>query len=69
MYTITDVKGCELPRDKEISVKVRTCKAFQMPGETTMDSVAQMKSLTPKDLEDLTEWFITAGYPTSNSPN
>jgi hypothetical protein len=61
---ITDCSGAELTHDSS-NVKIRLVRTFKLPLQTMSDINAEVKTLSPEDVEDFKRWYNEAGYPTT----
>lgn len=62
MYTADNGWGTELKREPQ-ACKVRLARVFKRPDQGMVDIMAELKTLTEKDIEDFRQWFTDAGYP------
>lgn len=62
MYTPANAWGTDLKRDPQ-ACKVRLARIYKTSGQSMMQIMEELKTLTEKDLEDFRTWFAAAGYP------
>jgi hypothetical protein len=67
MYTADTVWGTDLKKEPQ-AVKVRLARVYKLPGQSMVEIMNELKTLTEKDFEDFRKWFADAGYPCTTTP-
>lgn len=62
MYNPENAWGTDMKREPQ-AVKIRLSKVYRSTTQSLQDVMAELKTLTEKDLQDFRDWFAAAGYP------
>ena len=62
MYNPENAWGTDMPKTPQ-ACKIRLSKVYRREGGGLSEMMAELKSLTDKDIEDFKRWFAEAGFP------
>lgn len=63
MHDLTDFNGNALKTEPQ-AVKVRLAQVYRNPAISSItETMAEIKQLTDKDMDDFRMWFTERGYP------